>query len=68
MSLRRQTARPVLFLFLFALAACQAGTQDTEYQRLAARAKNVTIIRDNFGVPHVYAKSDADAVFGMLYA
>jgi acyl-homoserine-lactone acylase len=70
MSLRRQTARPVLFLFLFlfALAACQAATQDTEHKRLEARAKNVTIIRDDFGVPHVYAKTDADAVFGMLYA
>ena len=26
------------------------------------------IIRDDFGVPHVYGKTDADAVFGMLYA
>lgn len=71
MSLRLLTARPVHILFLlllFALAACQAETQDTEFQRLEARAKNVTIIRDDFGVPHIYAKSDADAVFGMLYA
>jgi acyl-homoserine lactone acylase PvdQ len=36
--------------------------------RLAARAQNVTIIRDDFGVPHIYAKTDADAVFGLLYA
>jgi acyl-homoserine-lactone acylase len=28
----------------------------------------VTIIRDNWGIPHVYGKSDADAVFGLLYA
>ena len=26
------------------------------------------IIRDDFGVPHIYGKSDADAVFGLLYA
>ncbi len=39
-----------------------------EYERLAARAERVTIIRDDFGVPHVYAGTDADAVFGMLYA
>ncbi|HSD70561.1 MAG TPA: acylase, partial [Woeseiaceae bacterium] len=44
------------------------GTQDSEYERLEARAKNVSIIRDDFGVPHVYAATDADAVFGMLYA
>lgn len=32
------------------------------------QAKNVTIIRDNWGIPHVYGKTDADAVFGLLYA
>jgi acyl-homoserine lactone acylase PvdQ len=72
MSLRRLTARQFQILFqfllLFALAACQAGTQDSELQRLEARAKNITIMRDDFGVPHVYAMTDADAVFGMLYA
>ena len=40
--------------------------QDTA--RLAERAQGVTIIRDDFGVPHIYAKTDADAVFGLLYA
>ncbi len=35
---------------------------------LDARAKNIEIIRDNYGVPHIYGKTDADAVFGMLYA
>jgi acyl-homoserine-lactone acylase len=32
------------------------------------QAKQVNIIRDNWGIPHVYGKSDADAVFGLLYA
>jgi acyl-homoserine lactone acylase PvdQ len=41
---------------------------DPEPERLAARAQRVEIIRDDFGVPHVYGKTDADAVFGMLYA
>lgn len=31
-------------------------------------AKNVTIIRDDWGIAHVYGKTDADAVFGMEYA
>lgn len=53
---------PLLF------AACSQQASDPEYERLEARAKNVTIVRDDFGVPHVYAKTDADAVFGMLYA
>src|SRR5678810_1293329 len=33
-----------------------------------AQAQRVTIIRDNWGVPHIYGKTDADAVFGLLYA
>ena len=54
-------------LFLVVLFACQASAP-TELQRLEARAEKVTIIRDDFGVPHIYGKTDADAVFGMLYA
>jgi acyl-homoserine-lactone acylase len=43
------------------LAPCHA-------QNLAAEAARVTIIRDNWGIAHVYGKTDADAVFGMIYA
>lgn len=39
-----------------------------EIMRWKAQASRVTIYRDKFGVPHIYGKSDADAVFGMLYA
>src|SRR6266487_3796090 len=35
------------------------------WQREAQRA---TIIRDDWGIAHVYGKTDADAVFGMEYA
>src|SRR5229473_4682377 len=31
-------------------------------------AKNVEIIRDDWGIAHVYGRTDADAVFGMIYA
>src|SRR5664279_5009609 len=31
-------------------------------------AKRVTIIRDNWGIAHVYGKTDADVVFGAMYA
>ena len=33
-----------------------------------AQAKRVTIYRDEWGIPHIYGKSDADAVFGLMYA
>ena len=30
--------------------------------------KQTTIIRDEWGIPHIYGKTDADAVFGLMYA
>ncbi|HEX8602775.1 MAG TPA: penicillin acylase family protein [Pseudoduganella sp.] len=39
-----------------------------EVLRLQAQARRVTILRDRWGIPHVYGKTDADAVFGMLFA
>lgn len=53
-------------LFLCLVISCQAPK--TEVQQWQEQASRVTIIRDDFGVPHVYGKTDADAVFGMLYA
>ncbi len=32
------------------------------------RAQGITIIRDDWGIPHVYGKTDADVVFGVIYA
>src|SRR5579859_3597751 len=34
----------------------------------AAQAPRVTITRDDWGIAHVEGKTDADAVFGMIYA
>src|SRR5437899_2081371 len=50
--------------------ATQGGltTADNEVTAWERQAQNVTIIRDNWGIPHVYGKTDADAVFGVMYA
>ena len=40
----------------------------SEQVRLARQAKRVTIMRDKWGIPHVFGKTDADAVFGLMYA
>src|SRR5256885_5493584 len=32
------------------------------------QAQGITVIRDTWGIPHVYGKTDADAVFGVIYA
>src|SRR2546421_12008774 len=43
-------------------------SQGTDVARWEREARNVTIIRDDGGIAHVYGKTDADAVFGMEYA
>src|ERR1700675_3676328 len=45
-----------------------AAPKDQESARWDQEARNVTIIRDDWGIAHVYGKTDADAVFGMIYA
>lgn len=56
-------------VFLSLLVGCkQATKQNKNVDRWQAHADNTIIIRDTFGVPHIYGKTDADAVFGLLYA
>ncbi|MDO6515735.1 acylase [Zobellia uliginosa] len=59
---------PYFFAFLLILACKSETTGTSEAEQWKARAENVEIIRDDFGVPHIYGKTDADAVFGLLYA
>jgi acyl-homoserine-lactone acylase len=51
------------------LAAC-APSADTGAELAAweQRARDVTITRDDWGIPHIHGKTDADAVFGLIYA
>ncbi|NNC46160.1 MAG: acylase, partial [Winogradskyella sp.] len=55
-------------LFLFVLSCNSVDKSKSELERWQVQAKDVTIIRDHYGVPHIYGKTDADAVFGLLYA
>jgi acyl-homoserine-lactone acylase len=45
-----------------------AHAQSADMARWTRQAQAVTIIRDDWGIAHVYGKTDADAVFGMIYA
>ncbi len=62
----------ILFIFALFLVGCEAAQKDnkilSEKERWELHAANTEIIRDDFGVPHIYGKTDADAVFGLLYA
>lgn len=54
---------------LLLVAACTTPAPvDPELEGWEQRAAGVTIVRDNWGIPHVYGETDADAVFGMIYA
>ena len=58
----------LLLVFCFNLPMFSQKITIKEIERLEKLAKQVSIIRDNWGIAHVYGKTDADAVFGMLYA
>lgn len=56
-----------VIIIVSASSLCRAASKD-EIARWQQHAANVTIIRDDWGIAHVYAKTDADAVFGAEYA
>ena len=61
-------------ILLLALVACSAPRSSSaqaapgDLARWRAQAARVTITRDDWGIAHVHGASDADAVFGMVYA
>ncbi|MBL7701047.1 MAG: penicillin acylase family protein [Ferruginibacter sp.] len=58
----------LLLILIFPLQLFAQPFSDSEITRWKKQAENITIIRDHYGIPHVYGKTDADAVFGLLYA
>jgi acyl-homoserine-lactone acylase len=59
-----KTSAAALLPLLFVLTAASPP----ELARRRAEANHVTITRDDWGIAHVHGHSDADAVFGMIYA
>ncbi|MGZ3778275.1 MAG: penicillin acylase family protein, partial [Mucilaginibacter sp.] len=64
------TIKQVLVIALLLLPFWSAAQKFSpqEIARYRAEAKSVSIIRDDWGVPHIYGKTDAAAVFGLMYA
>ena len=48
--------------------SAQQPAASPDLARWEQRAQSVTIVRDDWGIPHVYGKTDADAVFGVMFA
>src|SRR3954467_15191565 len=60
----RKTAAAALVSILFLLTAASPP----DLKRWRSEASRVTITRDDWGIAHVHGATDADAVFGMIYA
>jgi len=58
--MRTKVLVPLLFLL--------TAASPPEVARWRDEASRVTITRDDWGIAHVHGKTDADAVFGMIYA
>ena len=61
----------LLLAFLAVSCSSPAPTAPPEDPKVAGwrtRAQGITIVRDDWGVPHIYGKTDADVVFGLMYA
>jgi len=52
----------------FAFIPATSRAQEREERRWEREVQSVTITRDDWGIAHVHGRTDADAVFGMIYA
>jgi acyl-homoserine lactone acylase PvdQ len=59
--------KKLFFLLLLPLYSTAQHFTPAELSAWTEQAKRVTIVEDNWGIPHIYGKRDADAVFGLLY-
>src|SRR5882672_9881295 len=64
----RLASSALLGIACIALPAHAPAQRPGDVARWQRQAQNVTIIRDDWGIAHVYGKTDGDAVFGMEYA
>jgi acyl-homoserine lactone acylase PvdQ len=62
-----QRLQRLVLAIAVASAAFAFQPANPDLARWTQEAARVTIIRDDWGIAHVYGKTDADAVFGMEY-
>jgi acyl-homoserine-lactone acylase len=70
-SISKQALIMVGLSLAFAATAAQPATPAESASRLAhwqRRARAVTVTRDDWGIAHIRGGTDAEAVFGMIYA
>lgn len=57
----------VFLALLLPLFSFSQSFSPQEVSAWESQAKRVTIVEDNWGIPHIYGQKDADAVFGLMY-
>ena len=57
-----------LVLAIACISCSRLEAADPNVARWEQQAAKVTIIRDDWGIAHIYGKTDADVVFGLMYA
>ena len=60
--------KKLLLVLVVAAASATAQSPAADIARWERTAAGVTIVRDDWGIAHISGKTDADAVFGLLYA
>ncbi len=58
----------LLLVLLLTFFGCRSPASDSSINTYIKEAQQVTIIRDDWGIPHIYGETDADVVFGLMYA
>jgi acyl-homoserine-lactone acylase len=58
----------ILVLAAFAVGAQAQQPANADVAKWERQAKGIDIVRDDWGIAHIHGKTDADAVFGMMYA
>jgi len=66
--MRKPLPLPFWMLLLTAYSGIAQDFSTGEVKRYEHEARQVQIIRDKWGIPHIYGKTDASAVFGLMYA
>jgi acyl-homoserine lactone acylase PvdQ len=65
--MKHYVKRLILLLAAASAAIAFQAAGSPEAARWQQQAGHVTIVRDDWGIAHVYGKTDADAVFGIMY-
>src|ERR1700710_1935810 len=63
-----RAARSIVILAAMGVCSSSLAATNAENSRWAQEARDTTITRDDWGIAHIFGKTDADTVFGTVYA